>query len=208
MWSKILSTKRKPLLWIVSGPSGSGKTTLCRKLLQKKELNITRSVSFTTRPKRKGEKNNKDYIFVSRQEFLKKRDKAELIEWQEVFGNLYGTPKKLICDLLSKNRDVLLSIDVKGALQIKRKFPKQAVFIFVLPPNEKKLIQRIKLRAQDDKMQIGKRLKRAKLELSFVKEYDYIIVNDELSKAIKAVESIIIAKRSENVLCPIRKNYR
>lgn len=207
MWSNILSKRKKVLLWVVSGPSGSGKTTLCSRLLREKNMNIARSVSFTTRSLRKGEKNHKDYVFVSREEFLKKIKKGDFLEWKEVFGNLYGTPKKLVYDLLARNKDVLLSIDVKGALEIKKKFPTKAVFIFVVPPNEKELAKRTKLRARESRGEMQKRLAFAKTELSFAKEYDYIIVNDDLLKALKDLESIIIAKRLENVLYATRKNY-
>lgn len=207
MWNKVVLRKRESLLWVVSGPSGSGKTTLCSRLLRKKNLDIVRSVSFTTRPLKKGEKNLRDYVFVSKGEFLKKIKRGELIEWQEVFGNLYGTPKKSVYELMTRNKDVILCIDVKGALEIKKKFPKKSVFIFVVPPNEKVLIERTHTRAREDKKEIQRRLAFAKTELSFAKEYNYIIVNDDLTKAIRELESIIIAKRLENVLHSVRKNH-
>ncbi|NQU18804.1 guanylate kinase [bacterium] len=207
MWNRVVSKKKKPLIWVVSGPSGSGKTTLCRKLLSKKRLNIGRSISFTTRPIKKGERNHRDYIFISKEEFLRKIRRAEFIEWKEVFGNLYGTPKKLAYDLFRKNKDVLLCIDVKGALEIKKKFAKRAVFIFVVPPNERELIRRTKIRAREDRGEMQRRLACVKTELSFVREYDYIIVNDHLSKSVKELESIIYTKRLENVLHTHRKNY-
>ena len=207
MWNRVVSKKKKPLIWVVSGPSGSGKTTLCRKLLSKKRSNISRSISFTTRPIKKGERNHSDYIFISKEEFLRKIRKAEFIEWKEVFGNLYGTPKKLVYDLFRKNKDVLLCIDVKGALEIKKKFAKRAVFIFVVPPNERELIRRTKIRAREDRGEMQRRLACVKTELSFAREYDYIIVNDHLSESVKELGSIISAKRLENVLHTNRKNY-
>jgi len=199
MWNSLIRQRRKLLLWVVSGPSGSGKTTLCKKLLGKKGLNLVRSISYTTRPLRKKEKNNRDYIFVSRAEFSRMIKKGELLEWQETFGNLYGTSKKLVRRSFAKNKDVLLSIDVKGALVIKRKMPKQAVFIFIIPPSEQHLIKRIKIRAREGSKEIKKRLKHAKFELKFAKRYDYIVINDTVSKATKELEAIITAKRLENV---------
>jgi guanylate kinase len=203
----MIPKRQQALLWVVSGPSGSGKTTLCNSLLFKQYLNIARSVSCTTRPIRKGEKNYRDYIFISKQTFLGKIKRGEFIEWKEVFGNLYGTPKKRVSDLLARNKDVFLCIDVKGALEIKKKFPIRAVFIFVVPPSVTILAQRTHSRAREDREEIKKRLAFAKTELSFAKEYDYVIVNDDLSEAVKALESIIIAKRLENVLHTVRKTH-
>ena len=200
MWNKVILKKREPLLWVVSGPSGSGKTTIYQALLRKEYLNIERSVSFTSRPLKKGEKRHKDYVFISKEEFLKQIKNNELIEWQEVFGNLYGTSKKLVYDLFKKNKDVLLCIDVRGALEIKKQFSKRVVLVFILPPSERELTQRIKARARDENEEIKKRLAFVKTELAVAKEYDYIIVNDNLSKAVKELESIIITKGLENVL--------
>lgn len=206
MWNKIVAKKNKPLLWVVSGPSGSGKTTLCMKLLRKKNTGIVRSVSFTTRPIKKGEKNRRDYVFISKNEFLKKIKSGELLEWQRVFGNLYGTSKKLVEGAFRKNKDVLLCIDVKGALEIKKRFSQRSIFIFVVAPSEKVLIQRTKMRAREDKKEMQERLKAAKRELACAREYDYVIVNDDLSRAVKNLEAIIISRRSENVLRSVRKS--
>ena len=207
MWSNLVSKRKRALLWVVSGPSGSGKTTLCSRLLKNKKLGIVRSVSFTTRPLRKGEKNYRDYIFISKEAFLRKIKNGDFIEWKKVFNNLYGTSKKLVFSLLAKNKDVLLSIDVKGALEIKKKFPKKSVFIFVVPPNVKELTKRTERRAREDRKEMQGRLAFAKTELSFANKYDYIIINDVLSKAVNDLETIIIAKRLENVLHPARKYY-
>lgn len=200
MLNRGVSKKRRTLLWVVSGPSGSGKTTICKRLARKKSLNIARSISYTTRAQKKGEKNQRDYIFISKGEFLKKVKRSEFLEWQEVFGSLYGTPKKHLLGLLRQNKDVLLCIDVKGALDIRKKFPQRVVFIFIVPPTRKELTLRHKLRGREDKEEMRKRLAFAKTELSFVKNYDYIIVNDDLPKAVRDIESIIVAKRLENVL--------
>ncbi len=205
MWNRVIP-KRHAFIWVVSGPSGSGKTTLCSRLFNNKKINIVRSVSCTMRPQRKNEKNYRDYIFVSREEFLKKIKQKEFIEYKEVFGNLYGTPKKLIVELLRKNKDVLLCIDVKGALEIKNKFAKKAILIFVLPPSPGVLMKRAVGRARESREEIKKRVAFAKTEIAFAKKYDNIIINDDLSQAQKALESIIVAKRLENVIRPIRKD--
>lgn len=202
MWNSIVYKRKKPLLWVVSGPSGSGKTTLCNKLLLNKKLGIVRSVSLTTRPLRRGEKNHKDYIFVSKRAFLNKIKNREFLEWKKVFGNLYGTSKKFVSSLLTKNKDVLLCIDVKGAREIKKKFPKNSILIFIVPPNAQELARRTRQRAREDKTEMRKRLAFAKTELSFAKRYDYVIVNDNFTKALKELESIIIEKRLENVIHP------
>ena len=202
MWNSIVHRRKEPVLWVVSGPSGSGKTTLCNRLLLDKKLGIVRSVSLTTRPLRSGEKNYKDYIFVSREVFLKKIKNREFLEWKKVFGNLYGTSKKFVASLSNKNKDVLLCIDVKGAGEIKKKFPKKSILIFIVPPSAQELARRTRKRAREDKAEIKKRLAFAKTELTCAKRYDYIIVNDSFIKALKELKSIIIAKRLENVIHP------
>lgn len=208
MWNRLVARNKKPILWVVSGPSGSGKTTLCKKLLQKKRLDLVRSVSITTRALRKGEKQYRDYIFVSRDGFLKMARRNEFLEWQEIFGNFYGTPKRTIQQSLRRHKDVVLCIDVKGALAIKKKFFKQSVFIFIIPPSSHYLMRRIKARARESHTEIQKRLRRANIELSFAKQYDYIVVNDTVSEAVHELEAIITAKRLENVLHSARKNDR
>jgi len=206
MWNKVVAKKNQPLLWVVSGPSGSGKTTLCMRLLGRKKIGIVRSISFTTRPVKKGEKNHRDYNFISRNEFIKKEKSGEFLEWQKVFGNFYGTSRKLVEDAFKKGKDVLLCIDVKGAIEIKKRFAKRSVFIFIVAPSEKELIQRTKMRARENKQEMKKRLAFAKTELSYAKEYDYIVVNDNLEEAVKNLESIIVARRLENVLHSHRTN--
>lgn len=200
MWNKLVAQRRKQLLWVISGPSGSGKTTLCKKLLRKKCLDLTRSVSFTTRAVRKGERNKRDYIFISREAFLEQVRRGAFLEWQETFGNLYGTPKRSVERSFRHHKDVVLCIDVKGALEIKKKFFKQAVFVLIIPPSEKQLICRIKARARESSAEIRQRLRHACVELSFAKEYDYVVINTIVSEAVHALEAIITAKRLENVL--------
>jgi len=207
MWNKIVNRKRGNVLWVVSGPSGSGKTSICQSLLRNKSLGLARSISYTTRPRKLGEKNNKDYIFIATRRFLQMREGGEFLEWQEVFGNFYGTSKKTVRSIFAKGKDVLLCIDVKGALEIKRQFPDRAVFIFIIPPNERVLKQRLHIRGREEKKEMHRRLKFAKIEISYAPHYDYIVVNDKLNQAVRDLKNIIIAKRLENVLYPIRTSH-
>ena len=207
MWNKVVNKARGGVLWVVSGPSGSGKTTICQGVLRHKHLGLQRSISYTTRSRKRGERNKEDYVFISKKKFLQMRKAGRFLEWQEVFGNFYGTAKNSIERIFAKRNDVLLCIDVKGALEIKRKFPNQAVFIFIIPPDEKALKQRLHIRARDEKKEMHRRLKFAKIEISYARHYDYIVVNDKLNQAVRELESIIITKRLENVLHPIRKCY-
>ena len=132
------------------------------------------------------------------------RQNGEFLEWQEVFGNFYGTSKKKVEAILAKGKDVVLSIDVKGALEIKRQFPGKAAFIFIIPPNEEALKRRLHIRGREGKREMQKRLKFAKIEISYAPFYDYIVVNDNLKQAAQEIESIIITKRLENVLRTVR----
>ncbi|MCP4649504.1 MAG: guanylate kinase [PVC group bacterium] len=186
----------KGSLFVVSAPSGAGKTTLCEKLL-KTLPNIVNSISMTTRPLRSGEKNKNDYFFVSETEFKKKIKNNGLLEYAKVFGNYYGTPKRFVEQNLAKGNDVLLNIDVQGAMQIRRKFRRNSRFIFILPPSMNDLKKRLLLRKTDTKLQIKKRLDMAKKELAYLNSYDYKIVNDDLKKAFGQLLSIVVAARCE-----------
>ncbi|MBL7131715.1 MAG: guanylate kinase [Candidatus Omnitrophica bacterium] len=182
-------------IYIISGPSGSGKTTLSNRLLKLKTLKhkLVKSLSVTTRPRRAKEKNRKDYIFVTQDEFLKRRKKGEFLESQAVFEYLYGTSKRFVKKALKEKKNVLLCIDVKGALSVKKLYP-NAVAIFILPPSLKILQKRLTNRLTEDKKKLHRRLKLAKKEMSYIKHYDYIVINDDLKKAIKQLESIFIAE--------------
>lgn len=190
----------KGLIFVVSAPSGAGKTTLCNKLLFS-ELGLVRSVSLTTRLPRKGERDGEDYFFVSKEDFQERRKKGELLEWTSVLGKLYGTPRRFVEKSIDRGKDILLSIDVRGALQVKRLYP-QGILIFILPPSLKILETRLKKRSTEKNSQIAKRIRLAKRELSFVEHYDYVVVNDNLEKAVDRLRSIIIAERRKN-----RKQY-
>lgn len=191
-------TKKKGILFIVSAPSGSGKTTLCNRIVDSIG-GLSRSISMTTRPPRAGERDGMDYIFIEKEEFLKRKKKGEFLEWAKIFNEFYGTPKKYVKHLLAKGQDVLLSIDVQGAMKIKR-LGMRAVYIFILPPSMAKLKERLVGRSTDTKKAIAKRLRVAKRELSYLERYDYVVVNNMLESAIENLRSIIIAER-----CKIRR---
>ncbi len=189
--------KRKGILFIISAPSGSGKTTLCSKLVDSLG-GLSRSISMTTRAPRIGERDGIDYIFIEKEEFLKRKKKGEFLEWAEVFDEYYGTPKKYIKHLIAKGQDVILNIDVQGAMKIK-KLRIRAVFIFMLPPSIEMLKERLTNRSTDSKKEIRERLKFAKKEMSYLYKYEYVVVNDKLETALEKLRSIVIAERCHMV---------
>ncbi len=185
--------KRKGIIFIISSPSGGGKTTICRELLkQLPELGY--SISMTSRSPRLGEKEGKDYFFISKEEFDEKISKGEFVEWAQVHGYHYGTPRPFLEEVLRSDRDIILDIDVQGALQIKKEY-KTSCLIFLLPPSLETLASRLRKRKTDDKKEIEKRLGKAQEEITFLKEYDYAIVNQELSQAVEEAKAIITAER-------------
>ena len=185
--------RKKGRLFIISAPSGSGKTTLCKRLI-KRVPPIVRSISLTTRPPRRSEKNGRDYLFVTKKEFEREKRKNNLLEWARNFGYYYGTPKDRVLKLLARGTDVILAIDVKGAMKIKKLYPK-GVFIFVLPPSMAELKNRLRKRKTDGRLEISKRIKVARRELSYLPKYTYSVVNDNLKKATDTLEAIVIAER-------------
>ena len=185
---------KKGRLFVVSAPSGAGKTTLCEKII-KRVPGVVQSVSMTTREKRPGEKDGKDYFFVSVAEFKKRLKNNEFIEYAKVFDNYYGTPRKFVETNINKNKDVVLTIDVQGAMQIRKTFKKDCVFIFILPPSIKHLRGRLQKRKTDSNMQINQRLRVAKKELTFLKYYDYEVINDDIKIAFEQLKAIFIASR-------------
>ena len=179
---------------ILSAPSGAGKTTIAKSLLStRKDLGY--SVSCTTRQPRDGEIPGKDYYFVSRTEFLTKRERGEFAESAEVHGNLYGTLRSEVIRVLGSGQHVLMDIDVQGAAQFTRVFP-QSVTIFILPPSAEVLLSRLKLRQSESAQQLADRLQSSLQELQSVDEYEYVVVNDNLEQAIQRVNSIIDAEVS------------
>lgn len=186
---------RRGLMLILSSPSGAGKTTLTRMLLQDRSLDLTLSVSVTTRPRRSSEVDGIHYHFIQRDEFDGLREHGDLLEWAEVHGNCYGTPRKPVEKILAQGKDVLFDIDYQGAAQVRQKAPADIVSIFILPPSMTELRARLERRAEDAKDVIDKRLANAREEIRRWEAYDYVIVNDDLEKSYKQVTAIIAAER-------------
>lgn len=193
MWNR----RPKGKIFVVSGPSGSGKSTLLEAVRAKKEFfgNLVKIVTLTTRSPRRLEKAGKDYYFVSREQFLSLRQKGGFAESQEVFGQYYGTPKKDLLRVINSGKDALLCVDVKGALALRRIFPKEAVFIFISVVDMQSLKRRLSLRSTESGKSLRMRLKIAKEELNCQKYYDYVIINDVLSYAVSKLAAVIIAER-------------
>lgn len=187
---------KKGTLFIISAPSGSGKTTLCNRLVNSLE-GLSRSISMTTRPPRPGERDGMDYIFIEKEEFFKRKKKGEFLEWAKVFNEYYATPKRHVKHLLKKGQDALLSIDVQGAMKIKR-CKMRGVFIFIMPPSMTELKDRLISRSTDSKKEIANRLRLVKKELSYIRRYDYVVINDILESALGNLRAIIIAERCRN----------
>ncbi len=178
-------------LIIFSAPSGAGKTTIVKHLLRKLS-NLEFSVSATSRPLRQGETDGKDYYFLSTEEFKKKIDRDEFLEWEEVYsGVCYGTLKSEINRIWEKGSHVLFDVDVVGGLNIKKQYPDNALAIFVMPPNSETLAERLCGRGTDSEESIQKRLDKAEWELTFAPKFDIIIVNDDLEKAVEETINIV-----------------
>lgn len=195
--SKILTQYKKRIqkgnVIVISAPSGTGKTTICRKLL-KINKNLTFSVSYTTRPKRRNEIDGRDYFFVSKEKFLKMIKNNEFLEWAKVYKNYYGTSKKQVIKTINSGKDILLDIDVQGGKNIKKVFP-EGIFIFLLPPSWNELKNRLKKRAQNSIQEINYRLENVEHELKYIKYYDYILINDNLESTVKIINNIIKCHR-------------
>lgn len=187
---------RRGLILILSSPSGAGKTTLTRMLLQKKELDVTLSISVTTRPRRMSEADGFHYSFITKAAFAQMRDAGQLLEWAEVHGNFYGTPGAPVDRLLQAGRDVLFDIDYQGTKQIKEKCKADAVAVFILPPSMQELRARLERRAEDSREAIEARLAAARNEIRRFVDYDYVLINDDLQKAFDALCAILLAERS------------
>lgn len=184
--------RERGLLIVLSGPSGVGKGTVCA-ALRKRSSNLVYSISATTRKPRRNEVDGVHYFFKERAEFEKMIEENAFLEWAEYMGNYYGTPRKFVEDTLAAGRDVLLEIEVQGALQVKKKFP-EGVFIFLAPPSMHELKQRIAMRGTETEEAMTGRLTVAEKEMALVHEYDYSVVNDRVDLACKRILSIVEAE--------------
>ena len=181
-------------MFVLSSPSGAGKTTLSR-LLLRADRRVALSVSVTTRPKRRGEVDGRDYHFIDRARFDAMVRKEELLEWAEVFGHCYGTPRRPVVTALQAGRDVLFDIDWQGTQQLRERARDDLVSVFILPPTVRELERRLTRRAQDSKAVIASRMAKAAGEMSHWPEYDYVIVNRDKAEAFAEVRAILAAER-------------
>lgn len=184
--------QKQGILLILSGPSGSGKGTVVERLCQNEDFAL--SVSATTRSPREYEKHGVHYFFHTRDEFEKMREQQELLEWAEFCGNYYGTPKKYVVEQLAEGHNVILEIEVQGALQIKELYP-EGVLVFLIPPNLEELGKRLTNRGTEDKETINRRIQRALEELELAEEYDYVVINDTVEQAAEDILAIVRAEK-------------
>ncbi|MGA2497370.1 MAG: guanylate kinase [Tepidisphaeraceae bacterium] len=194
-----VSSSNTGLLIVLVGPSGVGKSTISRQLAVRTDIAYT--VSATTRPQKPGDAIGKTYDHISRDEFFRRLDADEFLEYAQVYDEYYGTPKHPALDHLAAGRDVLLEIDVQGALQVRFEYP-QALLIFVLPPDEQTLLQRLTSRARDSAEDIAKRFRAAKREIQMAKgsrAFDYMVINDTLERVVEEIIKIMAHKRSVGI---------
>ena len=184
---------RQGLLIVISGPSGTGKGTVCKELLQQ-EAQLLYSVSATTRQPRQGESDGVEYFFVDKQKFQDLLATDGMLEHAEVYGNYYGTPRRKVEESLQMGNDVLLEIDIQGALQVKEKFP-AALLVFIAPPSLSELVRRINQRGTDTAEVVAERMACAREELAAIERYDYVVVNDTVDRAVRKIQTIIEAER-------------
>ncbi|MFR4996171.1 guanylate kinase [Clostridium paraputrificum] len=185
--------KNKGVLIVISGPSGAGKGTICKALLEKhKDIHL--SVSATTRDPRQGEVHGVNYYFLNKEEFLKKVEEDDFLEWAEVYGNCYGTPKSNVKELLDSGKDVILEIDIQGALKVKEN-TEEGVFIFILPPSMEELKQRIINRGSETPESLMRRFNSAYQEINYISKYNYAVVNDTVENAVNKIENILTAEK-------------
>ncbi|MCB1428149.1 MAG: guanylate kinase, partial [Nitratireductor sp.] len=186
--------ERRGIMLVLSSPSGAGKSTIARNLLDNVS-NLTMSVSVTTRPRRGSEIDGVHYHFITRREFERLRDSDALLEWAEVHGNFYASPRDPVEKAMADGRDMLFDIDWQGGLQLAEKARGDVVSIFILPPSMAELQARLKRRAEDTPEVIEKRLANALVEIPHWRDYDYVVINDDLNRAFHQVEAILVAER-------------
>ena len=192
--TKPIEIPRRGLMLVISSPSGAGKSTIARNLLEA-DSGISLSISVTTRQRRPSEIAGRHYHFIDRAEFDMLRDSDALLEWAEVHGNFYGTPRKPVEEAMAAGRDMLFDIDWQGAQQLQEKMAADVVSIFILPPSMTELQSRLHRRAEDTEEVIATRLANSRAEIEHWHEYDYVILNDDLTAAFDAVQSIVKAER-------------
>ena len=183
----------KGMIVVVSSPSGTGRTTIIERVLRE-DSRLRYSTSVTTRPQRPGEKEGKDYFFVSEKEFKQRIERGEFVEWAEVHGFMYATPKAPLVEIVQQGGVIILDIDIQGAMQVKEKFP-HCVTIFVAPPSLESLEQRLRNRGTDSEELIKRKLQDALRETAKIPEYDYLIVNEDLDTAVRQLQAILEAER-------------
>jgi guanylate kinase len=193
------TAKRRGLMFVLSSPSGAGKTTLTRMLLDDEKKNVELSVSVTTRARRASEVEGRHYFFIDRARYDEMVKKGDLLEWAEVHGNGYGTPRKAVEDFLRAGKDVLFDIDWQGTLQLYKAARADVVSVFVLPPSAQELRTRLARRAEDNQEVIDRRLRNAIEELEHWREYDFILINDDLDRAYRALKSILVSERQRRL---------
>ena len=189
------SIARRGLILILSSPSGAGKTTLTRAIAQDPSWALDLSISVTTRGRRPSEIDGRHYHFIDREAFDDLRNRDDLLEWAEVHGNFYGTPRRPVEKVLGSGRDMIFDIDYQGTRQVRSKLAQDVVTVFILPPSMAELRQRLERRAEDSAETIEKRLANARTEIQRWVEYDYVIVNDDLQNAFRALQGILAAER-------------
>jgi len=185
--------ERRGSLFVVSAPSGAGKTTLCKQLVSHVP-GLKHSTSYTTRLARPGEMHGREYFFVDERYFQDLVERNEFVEWAQVYGHRYGTPRTAMVDMMDHGIDVLLEIDVQGARQIRKSFD-DAVFVYILPPSIEALRVRLEQRGSDSAEEIQRRLQKVREEMWSYREYDYIVKNDDMTQALAGLEAIVLAER-------------
>ena len=192
---------RRGLMLVLSSPTAAGKSTIARQLLAQ-DPRFALSVSWTTRDRRPSEIDGTHYHFRTRREFERMRDREGLLEWAEVHGNFYGTPRDPVDEALEGGRDMLFDVDYQGARQMRERVPDDMVSVFILPPSMRELKQRLRRRAEDSEESMRRRLVTARTELEQWRDYDYVVVNDDLQRAFEGVRAIVTAERARRTRRP------